>query len=503
MGSLRAVRGRGDRQTAGVVGPPGSGKTLGLILPGLLCWAGSAVATSTKTDVVLMAGAAREALGRQRGGGVHLLDWSGLVGPDLRLAAVCWDPLDGCRDRGAQPAAGPDGVRTVTASRPRFRSPAEHVSASAYEVVTDRVLALLDRGTVPWRRPWSTSVDTPRNLQGRHYQGINIWLLGGQGYGSPYWLTWKQIHEHDGRVLKGERSTPVVFWKQIEVADEDGEPRRVPIARLYNVWNLEQCQHIEAPGETEAQQRTPVEPLAAAERIVDGMPDPPTIRVAGMRAFYQPSADLVQVPFASRFKSEEEWYAILFHELGHATGHEKRLHRPDVMRRKELGPIDLSREELVAEFTSSYLCAEVGIETATIENSAAYIENWSRVLKDDRRALVVAAGAAQRAADCILGRPPARVVGGRAVGRERERGEQVDAGRERDGREAVEGVELHGSRHRCTGDRTSLTDAAGALDELRADERQRENLTALERMAADLRSEERAQRTAASMDGRA
>ncbi len=97
-GGLRPLRGRGDRQTAGVVGPPGSGKTLGLILPGLLCWAGSAVATSTKTDVVLLAGAAREALGQKRGGGVHLLDWSGLVGPDLWLASVCWDPLDGCSD---------------------------------------------------------------------------------------------------------------------------------------------------------------------------------------------------------------------------------------------------------------------------------------------------------------------------------------------------------------------------------------------------------------------
>ncbi len=98
VGCLRPLRGRGDRQTAGVVGPPGSGKTLGLILPGLLCWAGPAVATSTKTDVVLLAGAARQALGRERGGGVHLLDWSGLVGPDLGLATVCWDPLDGCRD---------------------------------------------------------------------------------------------------------------------------------------------------------------------------------------------------------------------------------------------------------------------------------------------------------------------------------------------------------------------------------------------------------------------
>jgi hypothetical protein len=94
-GGTRALRGHGDRQTAGVVGPPGSGKKLGLILPGQLSWAGAAVATSTKTDVALLAGAAREAIGQRRGGGVHLLDWSGAVGPDPGLASVCWDPLDG------------------------------------------------------------------------------------------------------------------------------------------------------------------------------------------------------------------------------------------------------------------------------------------------------------------------------------------------------------------------------------------------------------------------
>ena len=114
-------------------------------------------------------------------------------------------------------------------------------------------------------------------------------------------------------------------------------------------------------------------------------------------------------------------------------------------RREELGPIDLSREELVAEFTSSYLCAEAGIEPATIENSAAYIENWSRVLKNDRRALVVAAGAAQRAADYVLDRQPARAVDERAVGRERDRDREreQEAGVRRDdgGREAVEDLE--------------------------------------------------------------
>ena len=319
----------------------------------------------------------------------------------------------------------------MTTPRPRFQSTAEHVRRNAYDVVTDRVLGLLESGTVPWRRPWSAAVDTPRNMQGRHYRGINTWLLGGQGYGSPYWLTWKQIHEHDGRVLKGERSTPVVFWKQLEVADEDGETRKVPIARLYNVWNLEQCQGIEPPGEQQAPSRTPVEPLAAAERIVDAMPDPPAIKVAGIRAFYRPGEDLAQVPFASRFASEEEWYATLFHELGHATGHEKRLNRPEVMGTEELGPVDYGREELVAEFTASYLCAEAGIAPATIENQAAYIENWTRALKKDGRALVVVAGAAQRAADHILDRQPAGAgANQRAVERARDREQEADVERE-------------------------------------------------------------------------
>jgi hypothetical protein len=107
------------------------------------------------------------------------------------------------------------------------------------------------------------------------------------------------------------------------------------------------------------------------------------------------------------------------------------------MRREELGPIDLSREELVAEFTSSYLCAEVGIEPATIENTAAYIEGWSRVLKYDRRVLVVAAGAAQRAADHILDRQLVRASEDRAAERRRERGEKVDAGRDHVGGEAA------------------------------------------------------------------
>lgn len=120
----------------------------------------------------------------------------------------------------------------------------------------------------------------------------------------------------------------------------------------------------------------------------------------------------------------------MFHELAHATGHEKRLHRREVMDTEELGPTDIGREELVAEFTASYLCAEAGIAPATIENQAAYIENWTRVLKNDRRALVVAAGAAQRVADDILDRQPTGTATQRAIERQREHKTDVQRGDE-------------------------------------------------------------------------
>ena len=120
---------------------------------------------------------------------------------------------------------------------------------SVYGIITERIIAKLESGVVPWRQPWA-NVGMPRNLaSGREYRGVNVFLLASARFAAPYWLTYRQAQERGGNVRKGERSTPVVFWKQWEVTDRDtetGEPiaKRIPILRYYNVFNVEQCDGV-------------------------------------------------------------------------------------------------------------------------------------------------------------------------------------------------------------------------------------------------------------------
>lgn len=142
----------------------------------------------------------------------------------------------------------------------------------AYDVVTDRLIDVLEKGTVPWRQPWLADVDHPRNLDGRLYRGVNVWLLLAQRYGSPYWLTFNQVKQRGGYVRRGERATPVVFWKQLQVADQDREDiRTIPLLRYYSVFNVEQTDGIAAPAVPALPQMDPIE---QADVVVAAMPNP-------------------------------------------------------------------------------------------------------------------------------------------------------------------------------------------------------------------------------------
>jgi antirestriction protein ArdC len=277
--------------------------------------------------------------------------------------------------------------------------------ALAYDVVTDRIVEALEEGTVPWRRPWTVGADGPRNIDGRPYRGINVWLLLAQGYGSPHWLTFNQCKAKGGHVRKGEHATPVVFWKQSAIVDTDAETgerqeKTVPILRYYNVFNVEQCDGIAAPvGDTLPE----LDRIAEAEAVIAAMPNPPSIRYGGDRAAYVPALDLVMAPPLQQFETADAFYSTCFHELGHSIGHASRLAREAIINPDKFGSMNYGREELVAEMTAAYLCGMTGILPATIENTAAYLANWIATINQDRRAVVVAAGAAQRAADYILG----------------------------------------------------------------------------------------------------
>lgn len=278
------------------------------------------------------------------------------------------------------------------------------MSIDVYQTVTDKMVAALEAGTVPWRKPWDSVNGRPQNMDGRPYRGINVMLLALSGYASPFWLTFKQAKARGGSVNKGERSTMVVFWRQIKVEDKGtGEDRTIPLLRYYNVFNLDQTSDVKEPGRVTAWRNRvaglPFEPVADAQSIVDGYPNPPAIGYES-EAFYVPATDRITVPRPGDYARAEEFYSTLFHEMGHSTGHPDRLNRSIANR---FGSHDYGREELVAEMTAAFLCAEAGIE-ATHENSAAYLASWIATISEDNRAVVTAAGAAQRAADHILGR---------------------------------------------------------------------------------------------------
>ena len=184
--------------------------------------------------------------------------------------------------------------------------------------------------------------------------------------------------------------------------DDNSNSGKVPLLRFYNVFNLEQIDGITAP--VVEQPANPFSPMEQAELVITNMPLRPDIQYGGDRACYSPTLDHIKLPNRELFKSPEEFYSTAFHELAHATGHSSRLSRKGILEPSYFGSHDYSQEELVAEFGASMLCGFAGIEQQTLENSAAYIQGWLKVLKGDQKLAIMAAGQAQRAADFILNR---------------------------------------------------------------------------------------------------
>jgi antirestriction protein ArdC len=285
------------------------------------------------------------------------------------------------------------------------------MSDTIHRMVTGRMIAALERGTVPWHKPWRAGDGRPTSMTtGQPYRGVNVFLLGltaaGEGYASRYWGTYRQITQLGGQVRRGEHSTLVVFWKPVELADRDpltGEltVRQVPVLRYYRVFNATQADHLPdrfhpAP-EQHAQIRAP-------QAMLDGyLGCGPVLRhIAGDRAAYQPATDTIRLPLRSQFRSAEHYYATAFHEAAHSTGHPSRLDRHGIAAFDHFGSDRYAREELVAEMTSSVLCAETGIDNPELfDNSAAYIAGWLSAMNDDRTLVIAAAAQAQRASDLI------------------------------------------------------------------------------------------------------
>ena len=284
------------------------------------------------------------------------------------------------------------------------------------QIITGQMIAALQRGTVPWTKPWRADAGRPRSMvTGRSYRGVNVFLLGlaaaGHGYASPWWGTYRQITECGGQVRRGERSTVVVFWKTAQVTSCDpatGDPvaRTVPVLRQFRVFNAAQAADLPAA----FLHAGPGTAIARPQHVLDtylATAGPALVHVPGDQAGYQPAADRIRLPLKEQFRSPEHYYATAFHEAGHSTGHPARLNRPGIADFDHFGSGRYAREELTAEMTSAMLCARTGIDRPDIfTNSASYISGWLNALSRDTSLVLAAAGHAERA--CELISPPQR-----------------------------------------------------------------------------------------------
>lgn len=282
----------------------------------------------------------------------------------------------------------------------------EKTNQDVYAIVTNKIIKLLDQGIIPWRKPWHGRGVPCNLLTMRPYRGINVMLLNMLGYQRNYFLSFNQVKAIGGSVKKDEKSQIVVFWKYLEkkkeAQDEKSEKQEAKrVLRYYHVFNIEQTTGIPErfiPPIVENDNDI----ITVCDEVITGMPNKPDIRHLDNEAYYQPIEDYINMPDIEYFKQSEAYYATLFHELVHSTGHESRLDRKGITEPTNYGSDLYSTEELIAELGSCYLQSHTGAVYDNLTNSAAYIKGWLKKLKDDRRCIMYASNCAQKACDYIL-----------------------------------------------------------------------------------------------------
>lgn len=291
-------------------------------------------------------------------------------------------------------------------------------TTNVYQMVTDRIVEMMNQGIIPWQRPWhSGAVDNGEEkaisyTSRRAYSVLNQWLLGKPGE----YLTFNQIKENGGSIKKGEKSGMVVFFKHMTYTEKDPETgeekiKTYPLLRYYNVWHIDQTEGIQSkikPGETEPETTDGPAAINDAENVILAY----LMRETSLKfqndkpsnsAYYSPAQDMVVVPMLSQYDCAAEYYSTTFHELTHSTLKKSRCDREGENANAFFGNSDYSREELVAEMGAAMLCSNSGIDSKkAFRNSVAYIQNWLSALKNDPKMIVWAASRAEKAAKYIL-----------------------------------------------------------------------------------------------------
>jgi antirestriction protein ArdC len=306
------------------------------------------------------------------------------------------------------------GKRRASRARAAARATGQPPRGSLYDEVTAKIIAQLEAGVFPWAQPWSAAAAVPglpRNaVTGRAYSGVNVLILWGAVvdgcYPSQDWLTFRQALAAGGCVRKGEKGETVFYAHRFtpdngreggEAGRDSGDdaPRSIPFLKRFVVFNAAQCDGLPARLTADPVPLSVRELHARAEALVAAIGA--DFRVGGARAFYDVAGDYVQVPPQSAFAEPLSFYRTALHEMSHLVGSAARLGRDQS---GGFGSALYAKEELVAELSSAYLCAALGI--APTVRHADYLASWLAVLRADSRAIFKAASQASKAADYLL-----------------------------------------------------------------------------------------------------
>jgi antirestriction protein ArdC len=290
------------------------------------------------------------------------------------------------------------------------------VNNQNYQVVTDRIIAELEKGVRPWQRSWTAggpvefgAMQRPLRANGKPYTGVNtiaLWCAAqARGFSSRYWFTFKGAKEAGGSVRKGAKSELAFFVGQHTVTDTDasGEEseRSVNFLRAYCVFNADECDGLPAKYYDAT---APIAPAVGRDAHTDAFVAATGAQIShgGDKAYYQPSTDAIRMPAFQQFDRPESYYATLLHELAHWTGADTRLARGFGLS-KRFGDDHYAAEELIAELAAAFLCADLGLSDAPRPDHASYLASWLRVLKADNKAIFKAASLAEKAAGFLHG----------------------------------------------------------------------------------------------------
>ena len=306
---------------------------------------------------------------------------------------------------------------TKTEDSKRATTKAASHKRDLYQETTDKIIGLLETSVLPWRRTWSQYGLARNFASGTIYKGINMVLMNNTTHSIPYFMSFKQIKQRGGMVKKGAKAEQVLCFK-LTFKDADGkvltndqatqykkagkEVKVLRFLKYFSVFNIADVEGIEI--EIPVVSLKENEQIEQCESLIQDMRNPPIFETVDTdRAYYSPVLDQVNMPSIRQFDSSAAYYAILFHEIVHSTGHEKRLNRKGITELTNYGTAQYSKEELIAEMGAAFLCASVGIDYDVItENTAAYIQGWLKVLKADKHFIFQAAAQAQKAVNYIL-----------------------------------------------------------------------------------------------------